>query len=140
MITQDNVLWPPSLPGHGIGGLPDDVSSAWREARTSHAVAAYTAAEMMCRKILMHVAVDAAGSKPGKKFVEYVNDLDSGGYIPKGLTHVVDAVRDRGNIANHELPASSETDSAVTMTITEHLLRGIYELPGLVPPPPGSVP
>ena len=132
VITNNGVLWPPSLPGDFVGHLPDDVAGAWSEARTAHAVGSYTAAEIMCRKILMHVAVDACGSDPGKSFVQYVNELDSGGYIPKGLTEVVDKVRLRGNVANHDLPASSEPDSRLTMTITEHLLRGIYELPNLI--------
>ena len=87
----------------------------------------------MCRKILMHLAVDVAGCAQGKSFVEYVNALDTEGYIPNGLKSVVDSVRARGNIANHELPSSSAADAKITLTITEHLLRGIYELPNLVP-------
>ncbi len=81
----------------------------------------------------MHVAVDKAGSQPNKKFIEYVSDLESSGYITTGLKPVVDAVRDRGNIANHELPASTEQESLATLTITEYLLSGVYELPGLAP-------
>jgi hypothetical protein len=87
---------------------------------------------MMCRKILMHLAVDVAKSDVGKSFVQYVGDLEATGYIVKGLAPVVDQVRHRGNVANHELPASTEQDSLVTLQITEHLLRAIYELPGLV--------
>lgn len=64
----------------------------------------------MCRKILMHVAVDVAGSKAGKSFVDYINDLESQGYNTKGLKDVVDLIRKRGNVANHELPASSEAE------------------------------
>jgi len=64
-----------------------------------------------------------------------VNELESEGYITKGLRDVVDRLRQRGNVANHELPASSEDDSLLTMTITEHLLEGLYELPAMVAPP-----
>jgi hypothetical protein len=42
----------------------------------------------------------------------------------------------RGNVASHELPASTDAEAAVTMRVTEHLLRVIYELPGLAPPVP----
>ncbi len=84
---------------------------AWREARTAHAVAAYTASEVMCRKILMYVAVDVAGSQPGQKFFHYVADLEAAGYFAPGVKPVVDKIRDRGNIANHELPASTEQES-----------------------------
>lgn len=117
--------------GGTVVGTPDDVAQAWREARTAHAVAAYTASEMMCRKILMHVAVDVAQSPPGKSFVQYIDDLVAGGYVTAGLKPVVDKVRQRGNGAVHELPASTEADSLTTLKITEYLLRGVYELPGL---------
>jgi len=89
---------------------------------------------MMLRKILMHIAVDVGASSPGKRFVEYVNALDSAGYITTNLKPVVEIVRDRGNAANHELPASTEEDSLRTIAITEHLLEAIYELPGLATP------
>jgi hypothetical protein len=76
----------------------------------------------------MHLAVDVARSAAGKKFVQYIDDLERGGYIMAGLKPVVDQVRDRGNKANHELPASTKQDSMTTLTITEHLLTGIYSV------------
>lgn len=60
-----------------------------------------------------------------------MDDLGSKGYILPDLKAVVDQVRKRGNAANHELPASSEQESLVTISITEHLLAGIYDLPSL---------
>jgi hypothetical protein len=132
VVASNGVLYPSAPAGGPVPNLPDDVDHAWREARTAHAVAAYTAAEIMCRKILMHIAVDVAGSQPGKKFVQYVADLDAAGYISTGLQPIVDQVRQRGNVANHELPASEEQESETTIRVTEHLLRGVY---GLRPPP-----
>lgn len=85
----------------------------------------------MCRKILMHLAVDVAKSKDGATFKQYVEDLDKAGYVPPGLRPSIEKVKDRGNAANHELPASTEADSLVTLKITEHLLRGVYEIPAL---------
>ncbi len=134
-MTAGGIVYPTAPAGSAVAHLPGDVEGAWREVRTSHAVGAYTASEVMCRKILMHMAVDVAGSSPGKKFFEYVNDLAAAGYVTPGMDVVVDKVRDRGNIANHELPASTEQDSLTTMAITEHLLRTVYELPGLVTSP-----
>lgn len=134
--TASGAVYPTAPAGSNVGGLPEDVAGAWREARTAHAVAAYTASEIMCRKILMHVAVDVAQVPAGKKFAEYVNDLEDGGYLTTGLKGVVDQVRQRGNVANHELPASTEQDSLATMAIVEYLLKGIYELPGLAPAVP----
>src|SRR5437588_1275317 len=62
--TRSGAVYPIAPAGGTVLHLPNDVERAWREARTSHAVAAYTASEVMCRKILMHLAVDVAGSKP----------------------------------------------------------------------------
>ncbi len=133
MRDRQGVVHPPTPAGGRVPNLPSDVEGAWREVRTAHAVAAYTAAEIMCRKILMHLAVDVVGSAVGRTFAEYVTDLDGAGYVAPGLRPVIDQIRQRGNTANHDLPASTEQDSLTTMAITEHLLRTIYELPGLVP-------
>lgn len=129
-------VYPTAPAGGAVASLPADVEQAWREVRTSHAVAAYTAAEMMCRKILMHIAVDQAKAKQGDAFAAYVEALDKAGFIAPGLRPVVTLVKDRGNAANHDLPASTEGESLQTMSITEHLLRTIYELPGLAPSAP----
>lgn len=133
---KDGSVFPSAPAGASVAGLPGDVAQAWREVRTTHAVAAYTASEIMCRKILMHIAVDKASAKEGKTFVEYVDALDKAGFIAPGLKPVVDIVRTRGNGANHELPASNEQDSIRTLKITEHLLHTMYELPSLAPPDP----
>jgi hypothetical protein len=127
----NGAVYPGPLPLEDITNLPNDVAVAWSEARKAYSVGAYTAAEIMCRKILMHLAVDKAGSPAGKSFVAYINDLQTNNYIMAGLQPVVDQVRDRGNKANHELPASSEQDAMTTLTITQHLLIGIYKLPAL---------
>lgn len=124
-------MHPAKRPSRTIYGVPEDVEAAWSEARGAYTAAAYTASEIMCRKILMHVAVDVADSQPGKTFVQYVDDLDSSGYITRGLRPVIDQIRQRGNVANHELPASSQENAMQTLSIVEHLLHSIYELPSL---------
>lgn len=131
VMTASGAVYPVAPTGSPVKNLPPDTAQAWREARTSHAVAAYTASEMMCRKILMHIAVEEAKSKPGDTFAHYIDALEKAGYFPPGLKDAVDKVRQRGNTANHDLPASTEGDSISTLKITEHLLRGIYEIPSL---------
>lgn len=131
VMAAEGAVWPAALAGGSVANLPEDVAQAWREARTTHGVAAHTASEMMCRKILMHLAVDVAGSKAGGTFKQFIEDLEKAGHIGPALRPSVEKVKDRGNAANHDLPASTEQDSLVTLTITEHLLRGIYEIPGL---------
>jgi hypothetical protein len=51
----------------------------------------------------MHVAVDVAGSKEGKCFVQYIEDPDFQRYVIKGLEPVEDRIRRRGNTVNREL-------------------------------------
>jgi hypothetical protein len=137
---KDGAIYPAAPAGRMVEHLPSDVEAAWQEARKTHNIAAYTASEMMCRKILMHVAVDVVGAAAGKSFAEYVDVLESTHQFPPALKPVVDQVRLRGNTATHQLPASTERDSLVTMQITQHLLTGIYELPGPWISPPGSEP
>lgn len=131
VVTMSGTAYPAAPAGGPVDHLPADVAQAWREARTAHAVAAYTASEIMCRKILMHMAVDAAGSIPGDTFKNYIEHLDKAGYIHPGLRPSVEKIKDRGNAANHELPPSTEADSLATLKITEHMLKGIYEIPSL---------
>ena len=133
---KEGAVFPVAPVGQSIGGLPPDVERTWREARLAHAVRIYTAAEMLCRKILMHIAVDKAGSAHNKTFLEYVDDLDAQGFVTAGLKPVIDQIRKRGNTAAHDLPASTEEESFLTLTITQYLVEGVYSLPGLVKPTP----
>lgn len=127
--STKGVIHPAATQQMGVAHLPTDVHEAWLEAVTSLNAGAPTACEIMCRKILMHVAVDVANSKPGRTFVEYIDDLDTAGYISTGLKPKIDEIRNRGNIANHDLPASPTAQAENTMAVTRHLLVSVYELP-----------
>lgn len=127
--SRKGVLYPPFLGNRGVKHLPPDVAAAWHEAVLASGVGACTAAEIMCRKILMHVAVDVAKSKVGESFRSYIDDLDDKGYIPTGLKSKIEEIRDRGNVANHDLPTSTAEEAERTMAVTQHLLASVYELP-----------
>jgi hypothetical protein len=71
----------------------------------------------------------------GQPFVSYMNTLQTAGYITTGLEKVIDQVRNRGNVANNDLPASSEQESHVTLMLTQHLMEALYELPGMADAP-----
>lgn len=128
-------VYPSTPSAASVDHLPDDVATAWEEARISHGAGAYTASEIMCRKILMHLAVDVANAPSGKNFTEYIDCLDSARYIVPGWKPVVDAIRKRGNVANHDLPASTDREALTTLKLTEQLLRIVYETPRLVDGP-----
>jgi hypothetical protein len=129
VLDESGKVNPPPRTHARVGHLPADVAAAWDEAVSASGAGAYTASEIMCRKILMHVAVDVAASTPGKTFVQYIDDLEKAGYIPTGLKTKIDEIRSRGNIANHDLPASVAADAEKTLSVTRHLLVSIYELP-----------
>lgn len=123
-------------PGIGFGspvpGLPRDLDSLYEEARSSASAGAYTAAVLVCRKMLMNIAV-TEGAAEGKKFIEYVQYLSDKNFVPPNGTAWVDYIRTRGNEATHEINLMTETDAKALIIFLEMLLRFIYEFPKMVP-------
>lgn len=113
--------------GPALSGLPDDVARAYDEARQCLGVAATTASEGMCRKILMHIAVDK-GAAEGKTFAEYLEYLESQGYVTPPMRGWVRLIREHGNISQHRLPASDRRRAEGTLLFTAQLLRIVYEM------------
>jgi len=127
-------------PGVAFGGrvehISTDLDSLYQEARKCTSAGAYTAAILACRKILMHTAVDK-GADPGKSFLEYVDFLAAKGYITPDGKGWVDAIRRKGNEANHEIKAMNQNDAHELLTLVEMLLKVIYEFPARAPKPLG---
>jgi hypothetical protein len=113
--------------GPPIEGLPADVAAAYDEARGCMQVSAYTAAELLCRKILMHVAVDKQ-AKEGLTFAEYIDHLAAEGYVTPPMNSWVDLIRKHGNAATHKLPSSDKQRAESTVMFTAELLRLVYEM------------
>ena len=115
---------------------PPTVAEAYEEARLCMSVSAYTAVTLLCRKLLMNVAV-AEGADPGKHFVVYVDYLEANSYVPPKGKPWVDRIRDLGNTATHEIRLPSQHDAEQALTFVEMLLSFVYEMPGrLASPPP----
>jgi len=68
-------------PGASVANLPKDIETAYNEARDCVAASAYTAAAMLCRKLLMHLAV-GCGAEVGLNFKAYVEYLGQAGRGP----------------------------------------------------------
>jgi hypothetical protein len=126
-VVVEDLLSPAAPFGPPIVGLPGDVDEAYQEARRCMGVNAYTAAELVCRKILMHVAVDK-GAKPGKAFADYVTHLADAGYVTPPMQPWVDLIRQHGNLATHELPPPDQQRAESTVMFTAELLRLVYEM------------
>ncbi len=118
--------------GGEVKGTPTDIAALYEEARGCMGVPAYTAAVLVCRKILMHVAVEA-GADPGLKFVQYVEYLWENHHIPHNAKGWVDHIRNKGNEANHEIVLMGREEAEQLISFTEILLQLMYELPLRVP-------
>lgn len=88
---------------------------------------AFTASELICRKILMHVAVDK-GAKEGEPFNTYLEALESLGYITPPMRTWVDLIRKHGNDSTHKLEPPDKVRAESTVMFTAELLRIIYEM------------
>ncbi|MGW3613753.1 DUF4145 domain-containing protein [Micromonospora sp. NPDC005163] len=118
---------PATVEGEPVDGLPDEVATAYEESRQTAGSGAYTSCELMCRKILMHVAADK-GAPEGKSFVEYVDYLGSTGYVTPPMRPWLDLIRTHGNHSTHRLEAASRERALNTLAFTTQLLRLVYEM------------
>jgi len=119
----------PGVPyGPQVAFLPNDIETLYEEARKCYGVNAYSSIVLTCRKILMHVAVEE-GAPPNKNFVEYVDYLETNGYIPVKAKSWVDQIRQKGNQATHEIKLVSQGEAQEAISFTEMLLKNVYEFP-----------
>jgi len=130
--SKPTYFGPDQVPGVAYGDdierLPDDIAKAYAEARRCMSVSAYTAATLICRKVLMHIAV-AEGDTPGKSFAQYVEYLEAKGFVPPNGREWVDHIRKKGNEATHEIPEIAQRDAQELITFLAMLLTFIYEFP-----------
>lgn len=126
-VINGRETWPSPSPGAVVDGLPPEVLDAYEEARRTAGVNAFTSSELMCRKILMHVAVDK-GEPAGKTFAQYLSALENMGYITPPMKVWVDMIRQHGNISTHEIPPADRDRALMTLEFTEQMLRIVYEM------------
>ncbi len=124
---SNNLIYPSASFGPNIEGLPDDVKIAYAEARSCISANAMTACELMCRKILMHVAVEK-GAAEGETFASYLTYLGAQGYVTPPMKSWVDLIRQHGNEATHLLAVPARDRAESTLFFTAELLRLVYEM------------
>jgi len=131
-FTTNNEQIPGESIGNSVSNVPEELNSLYEEARKCMINNCYTATVLICRKMLMNIAVNQ-GAGEGLKFIEYVNYLAEQGYIPPNGRHWVDHIRKKGNEANHEITSMNQEDGKDLLIFIEMLLKFIYEFPNLVP-------
>jgi hypothetical protein len=131
-LEDEGIQIPNIRLGNDVSGITDQgVQSLYNEARDCTSTGAYTAAVMVCRKILMNFAV-AQKANPGDTFVNYVTYLSDNGFIPPLGKPWVDQIRKKGNEANHEILLMGPDDANLILHFTEALLRFNYEFPAVL--------
>ncbi len=127
VVTPSGQVYPSVPFGPLLEGLPTEVNAAYSEARQCFSVSAFTACELICRKILMHIAVDK-GAKEGDTFEHYIAHLESLGYVTPPMKAWVKLIKDHGNKSTHRLAAPDTTRAQSTLMFTAELLRLTYEM------------
>lgn len=134
LITPGNGKFPGHTLGNPVSHLPPDIAALYEEARKCSAEKCFTATAMLCRKILMNVAVER-GAPINKTFLDYVSYLSENGYIPPNGKHWVDHIRKKGNEATHEIMIMKDKDATELLFFIEMLLRFVHEFPSMIPKP-----
>lgn len=106
----------------------DLIYELYEESRKCMEINAFTSVGMCCRKLLMHIAVNC-GAKVGLNFIEYVDFLDSNGYLPTNCKKWVDIIRSKGNEANHEITLLTEEDGKQLLNFVQMIISVIYKMP-----------
>jgi hypothetical protein len=130
----DGVLHPAPAVGAAVTHLPVEVETTYEEARRCSSQNCFTAAVLLCRKILMNTAV-AQGANTNLKFIEYVEYLANNGFIPPNGKPWVDRIRAKGNEATHEIAPMKLEDAKEILGFTEMLLKFVYEFPAIAGTP-----
>lgn len=143
IVEVSGKTYPESRPLSEPLGLPPAEQDAWSEVRDCLSVGASTAAVMICRKILLHLAVGAGLPAKDEKdrapsFVAAVTHLRSEGLITPKMVAWVDRIKDVGNEANHELQPIMPELALDVAQFTEQLLRLTYEMDALMARGPES--
>ena len=134
-VSNNGTIVPTPLLGEGINGLPETIQNAYVEARKSISSQSYTACVLVCRKILMNVAVEK-GASEGETFAKYIDHMIATGHITVTMKEWVDKIRDNGNDATHEIPPPDSKIACTTLEFTALLLKNVYETAYRLKPDP----
>ena len=117
--------------GASVDNVPPEVDEVYKEARNCMIVGAHTSAALMCRKILMNVAVHQ-GAERNQTFAQYVDFFNANGYIPPNGKKWFEYIRSKGNEATHEIPQVSRNDAELTIDFVRQILVLVYDFPSRI--------
>ena len=132
IIGLDGKIIPQSqlLPYEDVRFLPANVEKLYNECRKCFLNECYHSVIMVSRTLLMYIAVDK-GADAGKTFAEYINYLETNGFIGSQNKAWVDKIRKIGNKYTHEMGMATQEDSDKVIVFIKQLLGNLYEMPHL---------
>lgn len=132
IIGLDGNIIPQSqiLPFEDVRYLPQSIEKLYIECRKCYLNDCYHSVIMVSRTLLMHVAVDK-GDSAGKSFAQYINYLETNGFIGSQNKEWVDRIRTIGNKYVHELDDATSDDAQKVIMFIKQLLGNLYEMPQL---------
>lgn len=127
----ENIQIPGNRFGNPVVGISIQMADLYEEARSSYSVGAYTGVVLLCRKLLMHIAVEL-GAEEEKRFVEYVDYLDKNHYISANSKKWVDQIRKDGNEATHQMATKTKEDAEKLIKFCEMIMKTNFEYPSML--------
>ena len=116
---------------HNVPFVPESINDDFLEAQLCHAVGAYKACVVMCRRALEQMCDDM--NAKGDTLYQKIKDLQTKGIILSEIADIFNEIRYFGNYGAHPkndlLEGVTEEDSATVLEITLHILKHIYEVP-----------
>ena len=128
ILTIDNKRYPPSGFPTTVKGLPEGIGKVYKEIKDCLVIGAWTATNMLARKLLMNVAVDK-GAEENKAFTYYVSWMDKSEWNTTGLKLGLARIKNKGNEANHEIKEVTIEDVKEIFELLTMFLRLVYEFP-----------
>ncbi|MGI9345173.1 MAG: DUF4145 domain-containing protein [Gammaproteobacteria bacterium] len=133
-LTSPLQQFPAPSMAESVEGLGERVQAIYTEAGRCMGVGAYSATVMLCRTLLMHIAIDKAEQSQHelddrRAFTEYVKYLEKHNYLTPHLAQWADRVRLIGNDAVHKLPEIPRKKAEQMLAFITLLLRVIFEVP-----------
>lgn len=131
-IPPEGKRYPSPAFGNSVAHVPEMLNALYEEARRCSSQGCFTGSVLLCRKMLMNIAVQQ-GATEGLSFIRYVNHLSDKGFVPQNAKQWIDHIRIKGNEATHEVAVMGEQDAKILLIFVEMLLKFIYEFPQMIP-------
>lgn len=122
--VESNCTYPPGLPFDSVRNLPEDIQKVYSECKPAFGSGCYTAAVILARTLLNHVAVDK-GAEENKSFQFYVNYLVDN-YMPKNAKGWVDTIRAFANASTHHLEILEQQDAEQAIKFVMYLRTRMF--------------